>query len=177
MGSTNHHQQRPQVAKTEKSSKMTEYGVYARNFRNKSKELFLPLYKSLVYPHLKHAVQFWSTHLRQDIDKIRKIQRRATKMIPESDSCGFCQKPPANPGPWSHQPCTKKMGGPLIELFKYLDRFTASSTRGLFDYDLNDRTRNNGEKLIVKHFKTSVAQHFYQIKITTNLECPTKWSC
>ena len=29
------------------------------------------------------------------------------------------------------------------------------------------RTRNNGAKLIVKHFNTSVAQHFYPIKITT----------
>ena len=28
-------------------------------------------------------------------------------------------------------------------------------------------TRNNGAKLIVKHFNTSVAQHFYPIKITT----------
>ena len=50
---------------------------------------------------------------------------------------------------------------------KYLNEFTTASARGLFDYDLNDRTRNNGAKLIVKHFNTSVAQHFYQIKITT----------
>ena len=55
----------------------------------------------------------------------------------------------------------------LIEAFKYLNRFTTASARGLFDYDLNDRTRNNGAKLIVKHFNTSVAQHFYPIKITT----------
>ena len=34
---------------------------------------------------------------------------------------------------------------------------------------LNDRTRNNGAKLIVKHFNTSVAQHFYPIKIATTL--------
>ena len=32
---------------------------------------------------------------------------------------------------------------------------------------LNDRTRNNGAKLIVKFFNTSVAQLFYPIKITT----------
>ena len=51
--------------------------------------------------------------------------------------------------------------GQLIEVFKYLDEFTTASARGLFDYDLNDRTRNNGAKLIVKHFNTSVAQHFY----------------
>ena len=45
--------------------------------------------------------------------------------------------------------------------------FTTASARGLFDYDLNERTRNNGAKLIVKHFNTSVAQTFYPIKITT----------
>ena len=55
----------------------------ARNFRYKNKELILPLYKSIVRPHLEHAVQFWSPHLRRDINKIEKIQRRATKIIPE----------------------------------------------------------------------------------------------
>ena len=52
-------------------------------------------------------------------------------------------------------------------MFKYPNRFTITSARGFFDYDLNDRTRNNGAKHIVKHFNTSVAQHFYPIKVTT----------
>ena len=70
---------------TEKSCRTANrvLGFIARNFRNKNKELILPLYKSLVRPHLEHAVQFWSPHLRRDIDKMEKIQRRATKMIPE----------------------------------------------------------------------------------------------
>ena len=41
----------------------------ARNFRNKNKEQILPLYKSLVRPHLEHAVQLWSTYLRRDMIK------------------------------------------------------------------------------------------------------------
>ena len=67
----------------------------------------------------------------------------------------------------------RRLQGQLIEVFKYLNRFTTASARGLFDYDLNERTRNNGAKLIVKHFNTLVVQHFYPIKIK-NLECPTK---
>ena len=58
-------------------------GFIAHNLRYKKKELILPLYKYLVRPHLEHAVQFWSPHLRRDIDEMEKKQRRATKMIPE----------------------------------------------------------------------------------------------
>ena len=64
-------------------------------------------------------------------------------------------------------PVQWRLRGHLIEEFKYLNRFTAANARGLFDYDLNDRARNNGAKLTVKHFNTLVAQHFYPIKITT----------
>ena len=61
---------------TEKSCKMVNRVLefIARNFRYKNKELILPLFKSLVRPHLEHAVQFWSPYLRRDIDKIEKIQ-------------------------------------------------------------------------------------------------------
>ena len=62
----------------------------------------------------------------------------------------------------------RRLRGQLIEVFKYLNRLTTASARVLFDYDLNDRTRNNEAKLTAKHFNTSVAQHFYRIKITTS---------
>ena len=83
-GSRNHHQI-PQVAKTNRGKLQNgnrALGFVARNFRYKNKELILPLYEYLVHPHLEHAVQFWSPHLRRDIDKIENIQRRSTKTIP-----------------------------------------------------------------------------------------------
>ena len=164
-GSRNHHHQRPQVGKTEKSHKTANrvLGFSTRNFRYKNKELILQLYKSLVSRHHEHGVQFWSPHLRRDIDKIEKIQRRVTKMIPEIRNHSYHLR--------IHDLhlislVQIRLRGQLIEVFKYLNRFTTASARGLFDYDLNDRKRNNGAKLIVKHFNTSVAEHFYPIKIT-----------
>ena len=62
---------------------------------------------------------------------------------------------------------TSRLLRQLIKVFKYLNEFTTATARGLFDYDPSDRTINNGAKFIVKHFNTSVAQHFYPIKITS----------
>ena len=92
---------------------------------------------------------------------MEKIQRRATKMIPEIRNHSYHQRIQ------ELELISLVLRGQLIEVFKYLNRFTTASARGLFDYDLNDRTRNNGAKPIVKHFNTAVTQHFYPIKITT----------
>ena len=62
----------------------------------------------------------------------------------------------------------RRLRDQLLEVFKYLtDEFTRAFPRGLFDYDLNDKTKNNGAKLIVKRFNASVTQYFYPINITT----------
>ena len=95
---------------------------------------------------------------------MENIQRRATKMIPEIRNHSYHQRIQDLD---LVSPVQKRLRGQLIEVYKYVNRFTTASSRGLLDYDLNDRTRNNGAKLIVKHFNTSVAQHFYPIKITT----------
>ena len=52
-----------------------------RNFRFKSRSVMLPLYKSIVRPHMDYCVQAWRPHYRKDIDKLEKVQRRATKMV------------------------------------------------------------------------------------------------
>ena len=44
---------------------------------------------------------------------------------------------------------------------------TKASPEGLFDRDLNQRNRNNGQKLLLKPFRTSVAGNFFPIKIPT----------
>ena len=39
-----------------------------------------------------------------------------------------------------------------------MNGFITTGARWLFDYDLNNKTRNNGAKLTVNHFNSSVAQ-------------------
>ena len=53
-----------------------------RNIVYKEKELIIPLYKTIVMPHLEYCIQAWRPYRKKDIDMLERVQRRATKMIP-----------------------------------------------------------------------------------------------
>ena len=63
-----------------------------RGFKNKSNEILFPLYKSMVRPHLDYRVQAWKPHLRKDVDKLEKVQKRATKMIEGLEGLGYFER-------------------------------------------------------------------------------------
>ena len=54
-----------------------------RTITYKEKHLIVPLYKAIVRPHLEYCIQAWRPYRKKDRDKLERIQRRATKMIPE----------------------------------------------------------------------------------------------
>ena len=58
-------------------------GMIKRNITYREKNSIIPLYKSIVRPHLEYCIQAWRPHLKKDIDKLERVQRRATKLIPE----------------------------------------------------------------------------------------------
>ena len=58
------------LKQTEKSCKKAN-----RVLNSLWEQRMLPLYKSRVRPHLEYAVQFWSPHLRIDIDKIESAKK------------------------------------------------------------------------------------------------------
>ena len=139
-------------------------GFISRNFHYKDKDIMLPMYTSLVRPHLEFAIQFWSPHLRGDINKMERIQHRATKMIPELRFKTYPQRLEELKLISLER---RRLRGQLIETYKYLNGFTKASPEGLFDRDPNQRNRNNGQKLQLKPFRTSVAENFFPIKIPT----------
>ena len=57
-------------------------GLIMRTIMYNDKQLIVPLYKAIVRPHLEYCIQAWRLYRKKYIDKLEKIQRRATKMIP-----------------------------------------------------------------------------------------------
>ena len=58
-------------------------GLIRRTIMYKKKQLIVPLCKAIVRPHLEYCIQALRPYHKKDIDKLERIQRRATKIIPE----------------------------------------------------------------------------------------------
>ena len=48
-----------------------------RTITYKEKQLIVPLYKTIIIPHLEYCIQAWRPYRKEDIDKLERIQRRA----------------------------------------------------------------------------------------------------
>ena len=90
-------------------------GLIMTTIMYKEKQLIVPLYKSIVRPHLEYCIQAWRPYCEKDIDKLEIIQRRATKMIAELRDLSY----------ESHllqcsltTPDTTRLRGDQIEVFK-----------------------------------------------------------
>ena len=68
----------------EKVNKANKVLGYIRHtFKHLNQDTFLLLYKSLVRPHLEFSSCIWSPKYKYNIDSIERVQRRATKLIPQ----------------------------------------------------------------------------------------------
>ena len=139
-------------------------GYIKRQFSTRKEETILTLYNALVRPHLEYAVQFWSPSQRNDIERLEKVQARATKLIPSIRHISYDRRL-ARLNLFSLE--KRRLRGQLIETFKILKGIENIDYRRLFTLSSN-QTRSNGWKLDLKRFNTSQCGDFFTYKIASH---------
>ena len=136
-------------------------GIIKRNFEFIDKEIFLPLYLTLVRPILEYAVQCWSPHLQQDIDVLEKVQRRATKVVPELAHLSYEQRY-RELGLQTLK--ERRLRGDMIEVYKLLNGLEDIDYRKFFRLS-NRRSRGHSLKLEKVQCRTTLRANYFSLRV------------
>ena len=133
-------------------------GLIRRNITYKEKKLIIPLYKAIVRPHLEYCIQASRPYRKKDIDTLERIQRRATKMIPELRDLSYEER---------LKECglttieTRRLRGDQIEVFKILNGYENIDRNMFFSLKKDSRTRGHEVKLVKDQCRLDIRKHSF----------------
>lgn len=140
-------------------------GLINRTITCKNKTIITTLYKALVRPHLDYCVQAWRPHYSKDIDKIEKVQRRATRMIDGLKGMTYeerlaCLKLTTLE--------TRRARADLIEVYKIINGLDRIQIENLFQRNSRDNTRGHSMQFYKKRFRTDFGKFKFSNRVVTD---------
>ena len=138
-------------------------GMIARTFGTRKKKLLISLYKSLVRPHLDYCIQAWRPHLKKDIEKMERVQRRATRMMEECRGKDYETRLKLSNLTTLE---TRAQRADMLEVYKIIHKIEGLNEEDFFVRDLRGG-RGHSLKLFKKRVRLDVAKFSFGNRICT----------
>ena len=124
----------------------------------RDKVIFLKLYQQLVRLHLQYAVLVSNPHLKRDIERTEKVQRRATKCINGTQSKSYHDRQHIL-GIDSLQ--KRRYVFDLVELFKIIHNLSPLNFDDFFSFVEHNTTCSHQYKLAKKYSHLDCRKYFF----------------
>uniref|UniRef100_A0A803KG92 Reverse transcriptase domain-containing protein n=1 Tax=Xenopus tropicalis TaxID=8364 RepID=A0A803KG92_XENTR len=128
---------------------------------SRDENIILPLYRSLVRPHLEYAVQFWAPVLKKDINELERVQRRATKLVKGMEDLNY-EVRLSRLGLFSLE--KRRLRGDMITLYKYIRGDYRQMGDVLFSHKNNQHTRGHPFRLEERSFHLKQRRWFFTVR-------------
>ena len=123
----------------------------------KEKQLIVPLYKAIVRPHLESCIA-WRPYRKKDIDKLERLQRRATKMISELRDLSY-ESRLLQCGLTTLE--TRRLRGDQIEVFKIVNGYENVDRNMFFKLKEGSRTRGHEAALVKEQCRLDMRKYSF----------------
>ena len=137
-------------------------GIIRRTFSYFSTESFLILYKAYVRPQLEYCVQAWAPYLKKDKTILEKVQRRATKLVPEIANLPQRERLRKLKITTLEE---RRDRGDLIEVYKIMNGLEAIDYNEFFQFRKYPGLRGHPYTLEVKRCKYNIRKYFFSNRV------------
>ena len=135
-------------------------GIIKRAFSHLDKFSFVKLYKAMVRPILEYGNVIWAPHLKRLSEEIERVQRRATKILPDLRKCPYEERMKLLKLPSLKY---RRFRADMIQAFKIINQIDNLNPNNFYSFNTNN-TRNNDTKLTIKYCSTNAKKFSFSYR-------------